>query len=68
MLGMTAATLANLTDLGFLWFREFYLETSRVIQVNVFSTHISQFFFTVLCLKFHGLNYHELVILENDCI
>jgi hypothetical protein len=27
------ATLADLTDLGFLWFREFYLETSRVIQV-----------------------------------
>lgn len=42
MLGMTAATLANLTDLGFLWFREFYLETSRVIQVIVFYTHISQ--------------------------
>lgn len=28
-----AATLAHVTDLGFLWFREFYLETSRVIQV-----------------------------------
>lgn len=42
MLGMTAATLANLTDLGFLWFREFYLETSRVIQVDACSTYISQ--------------------------
>lgn len=29
------ATLANLTDLGFLWFREFYLETSRVIQFPI---------------------------------
>lgn len=29
-----AATVANLTDLGFLWFREFYLESSRVIQVE----------------------------------
>jgi cytoplasmic FMR1 interacting protein len=37
---VTAATLANLTDLGFLWFREFYLETSRVIQVwSRFSEH-----------------------------
>ena len=37
---VTAATLANLTDLGFLWFREFYLETSRVIQVcSGFSKH-----------------------------
>lgn len=31
---MDAATLAHVTDLGFLWFREFYLETSRVIQVR----------------------------------
>lgn len=31
-----AATLAALTDLGFLWFREFYLESSRVIQVKKF--------------------------------
>ncbi len=31
----TAATLAHLTDVGFLWFREFYLETSRVIQVGI---------------------------------
>lgn len=29
-----AATIGTLTDLGFLWFREFYLESSRVIQVN----------------------------------
>ncbi|KAH9784223.1 protein PIR [Citrus sinensis] len=26
------ATVSTLTDLGFLWFREFYLESSRVIQ------------------------------------
>jgi hypothetical protein len=31
---MFAATVATLTDLGFLWFREFYLESSRVIQVR----------------------------------
>lgn len=30
---INAATVATLTDLGFLWFREFYLESSRVIQV-----------------------------------
>lgn len=30
---MLAVTVATLTDLGFLWFREFYLESSRVIQV-----------------------------------
>ncbi|XP_023515851.1 protein PIR isoform X3 [Cucurbita pepo subsp. pepo] len=29
------ATGATLTDLGFLWFREFYLETSRVIQFPI---------------------------------
>lgn len=29
------ATLAHVTDLGFLWFREFYLETSRVIQFPI---------------------------------
>ncbi|XP_042068062.1 protein PIR-like isoform X1 [Salvia splendens] len=29
------ATIANLTDLGFLWFREFYLESSRVIQFPI---------------------------------
>ncbi|XP_022961254.1 protein PIR isoform X3 [Cucurbita moschata] len=29
------ATVATLTDLGFLWFREFYLETSRVIQFPI---------------------------------
>ncbi|KAI8032617.1 Protein PIR [Camellia lanceoleosa] len=28
-------TVATLTDLGFLWFREFYLESSRVIQFPV---------------------------------
>lgn len=28
-------TLAHITDLGFLWFREFYLETSRVIQFPI---------------------------------
>lgn len=32
-----AATLAALSDLGFLWFREFYLESSRVIQVERFN-------------------------------
>lgn len=30
---MAAASIGILTDLGFLWFREFYLESSRVIQV-----------------------------------
>lgn len=30
---MLTVTVATLTDLGFLWFREFYLESSRVIQV-----------------------------------
>ncbi|CAJ1961203.1 unnamed protein product [Sphenostylis stenocarpa] len=30
-----SATVATLTDLGFLWFREFYLESSRVIQTLV---------------------------------
>ncbi|KAM3231151.1 hypothetical protein ACQJBY_061358 [Aegilops geniculata] len=29
------ATIGTLTDLGFLWFREFYLESSRVIQVDL---------------------------------
>lgn len=29
------ATLATITDLGFLWFREFYLESSRVIQFPI---------------------------------
>ncbi|XP_057549982.1 protein PIR isoform X1 [Amaranthus tricolor] len=28
-------TISTLTDLGFLWFREFYLETSRVIQFPI---------------------------------
>jgi len=32
---MLAVTVATLTDLGFLWFREFYLESSRVIQVTL---------------------------------
>ncbi|KAJ6883961.1 hypothetical protein NC652_031048 [Populus alba x Populus x berolinensis] len=32
---MFAATVATLTDLGFLWFREFYLESSRVIQFPI---------------------------------
>lgn len=31
---MAAASIGILTDLGFLWFREFYLESSRVIQVR----------------------------------
>ncbi|VAI09807.1 unnamed protein product [Triticum turgidum subsp. durum] len=31
------ATIGTLTDLGFLWFREFYLESSRVIQVQHFT-------------------------------
>ncbi|KAL9381905.1 hypothetical protein Peur_024940 [Populus x canadensis] len=30
-----SATVATLTDLGFLWFREFYLESSRVIQFPI---------------------------------
>ncbi|XP_058000412.1 protein PIR isoform X2 [Hevea brasiliensis] len=30
-----SATIATLTDLGFLWFREFYLESSRVIQFPI---------------------------------
>lgn len=34
--GLHAATIGSLTDLGFLWFREFYLESSRVIQVEHF--------------------------------
>uniref|UniRef100_A0A0D9Z1Y3 Dirigent protein n=1 Tax=Oryza glumipatula TaxID=40148 RepID=A0A0D9Z1Y3_9ORYZ len=29
------ATIGTLTDLGFLWFREFYLESSRVIQFPI---------------------------------
>ncbi|KAJ6291973.1 hypothetical protein OIU76_023962 [Salix suchowensis] len=30
-----SATVATLTDLGFLWFREFYVESSRVIQFPI---------------------------------
>ncbi|EYU22929.1 hypothetical protein MIMGU_mgv1a000342mg [Erythranthe guttata] len=30
-----SATVAMLTDVGFLWFREFYLESSRVIQFPI---------------------------------
>lgn len=30
---VNAATLTHVTDLGFLWFREFYMETAKVIQV-----------------------------------
>ncbi|XP_068666012.1 protein PIR [Aristolochia californica] len=30
-----SATIATLTDLSFLWFREFYLESSRVIQFPI---------------------------------
>ncbi|CAH1454175.1 unnamed protein product [Lactuca virosa] len=30
-----SVTIATLTDLRFLWFREFYLESSRVIQVAI---------------------------------
>uniref|UniRef100_A0A2P2KUC2 Protein PIR n=1 Tax=Rhizophora mucronata TaxID=61149 RepID=A0A2P2KUC2_RHIMU len=30
-----SVTIVTLTDLGFLWFREFYLESSRVIQFPV---------------------------------
>ncbi|XP_015882048.1 protein PIR [Ziziphus jujuba] len=30
-----SATVASLSDLGFLWFREFYLESSRVIQFPI---------------------------------
>ncbi|KAJ8760394.1 hypothetical protein K2173_015061 [Erythroxylum novogranatense] len=30
-----SVTIATLTDLGFLWFREFYLESSRVIQFPI---------------------------------
>ncbi|KAK8965771.1 Protein PIR [Platanthera guangdongensis] len=29
------ATIGSITDLGFLWFREFYLESSRVIQFPI---------------------------------
>nr|XP_027091993.1 protein PIR-like [Coffea arabica] len=29
------ATVATITDLGFLWFREFYVESSRVIQFPI---------------------------------
>ncbi|KAL2641399.1 hypothetical protein R1flu_008986 [Riccia fluitans] len=32
------ATLVHVTDLGFLWFREFYLETSKVIQFPIESS------------------------------
>uniref|UniRef100_A0A2P2KUD7 Protein PIR n=1 Tax=Rhizophora mucronata TaxID=61149 RepID=A0A2P2KUD7_RHIMU len=32
---LIAVTIVTLTDLGFLWFREFYLESSRVIQFPV---------------------------------
>lgn len=37
---LSAATLLTLTDLGFLWFREFYLESSRVIQVQLLAHEI----------------------------
>ncbi|EEF40433.1 Protein PIR, putative [Ricinus communis] len=30
-----SVTISTLTDLGFLWFREFYLESSRVIQFPI---------------------------------
>ncbi|CAH9080681.1 unnamed protein product [Cuscuta europaea] len=30
-----SATLGTITDMGFLWFREFYLESSRVIQFPI---------------------------------
>jgi len=40
---MLAATVAALTDLGFLWFREFYLESSRVIQVILITTKLFEF-------------------------
>jgi hypothetical protein len=52
-----AATVATLTDLGFLWFREFYLESSRVIQVHLFFFYkytlyiIMIFFFFFFFLK-----------------
>ncbi|KAH7571797.1 hypothetical protein JRO89_XS04G0144100 [Xanthoceras sorbifolium] len=32
---LKVATVSALTDLGFLWFREFYLESSRVIQFPI---------------------------------
>jgi hypothetical protein len=40
---MLAVTVATLTDLGFLWFREFYLESSRVIQVILVTTQLFEF-------------------------
>ncbi|KAG6495498.1 hypothetical protein ZIOFF_043323 [Zingiber officinale] len=44
------ATLCTLTDLGFLWFREFYLESSRVIQVaNAKSLKQNQLMFPIEC-------------------
>jgi hypothetical protein len=51
-----AATVATLTDLGFLWFREFYLESSRVIQVHLFfldkyTLYIIMIFFFFFFLK-----------------
>ncbi|GAU13588.1 hypothetical protein TSUD_346920 [Trifolium subterraneum] len=35
MFSPVMVTVATLTDLGFLWFREFYLESSRVIQFPI---------------------------------
>lgn len=56
---MIAATVATLTDLGFLWFREFYLESSRVIQVHLVH-HLDHFFLKKLyydiCI-YTGLTY-----------
>lgn len=40
---MLAVTVATLTDLGFLWFREFYLESSRVIQVILITSRLFEF-------------------------
>lgn len=38
-----AETVASLTDLGFLWFREFYLESSRVIQVKKLESFMTSY-------------------------
>lgn len=49
---MDAATLAHVTDLGFLWFREFYLETSRVIQVRSKVSTVQQLSISSVAIHF----------------
>lgn len=48
-----AATLVTLSDLGFLWFREFYLESSRVIQVKWQLVDAGTYFSCILILEYH---------------